>query len=90
MQEHGRAAGRTRQRVGGVDVVVVPVRAQDRPDRSVADGSDDRRGIVRRIDDEDLVIVTDEPDVVLDVEVLAVEREDAGRRDVLDHPVARS
>jgi hypothetical protein len=61
------------------------VGAQDRPDRSVADGGGDRRGVVRGVDDEDLVLVADEPDVVLDVEVLAVEREDAGRRDVLDH-----
>jgi hypothetical protein len=66
-------------------VVVVPVRAQDRPDRSIADGGGDRGGVVCRIDDEDLVVVADEPDVVVDVEVLAVEREDAGRRDVLDH-----
>jgi hypothetical protein len=77
MQEDGRAAGGPRQLVGGVDVVVVPVRAQDRPDRSIADGSDDRRGVVRGVDDEGLVIVADEPDVVLDVEVLAVERENA-------------
>jgi hypothetical protein len=33
---------------------------------------------VRGVDDENLVVVADEPDVVLDVEVLAVERE--GRR----------
>jgi hypothetical protein len=39
MQEDGRTAGRARQRVGGVDVVVVPVRAQDRPDRSITDRS---------------------------------------------------
>jgi len=85
VQEDGRAAGRTRQLVGGVDVVVVPVRAQDRPDRPIADCSRDRRGIVRGVDDEDLMVVADEPDVVHDVEVLAIEREDAGRRDVLDH-----
>jgi hypothetical protein len=44
VQEDGRAAGRTRQLGGGVDVVVVPVGAEDRPDRSVADGSGDPRG----------------------------------------------
>jgi hypothetical protein len=40
---------------------------------------------VRGVDDEDLVVVADEQDVVLEVEVLAVERGDPGRRDVLDH-----
>ena len=61
------------------------MRAQDGPDRSITDGTGNRRGVVRGIDDDDLVVVAYEPDVVLDVEVLAVEREDAGRRDVLDH-----
>jgi hypothetical protein len=66
-------------------VVVVAVRAQDRRDRPVPHRGSDRRGVVGSVDDEDLVVVADEPDVVLDIEVLAVERENAGRRDVLDH-----
>ena len=42
------------------------------------------RCVVCGVDDEHLVIVADEPDVVLDVEVLSVEREDAVRPDELD------
>ena len=35
-----------------------------------ADRLDDRRGVVRGVDDQHLVVVPDEPDVVVDVEVL--------------------
>ena len=41
--------------------------------------------VVRGVDHEHFGVVTDEPDVVLDLEVLAVEREDPARRDVIDH-----
>ena len=77
-------------------MVVVPVRAQDRPHGPVADRRGDRRRVVRGVDDDHLVVVTDEPDVVLDVEVLAVEGEDPRRPDELDarghdaRPVVRS
>ena len=40
--------------------------------------------VMRRIDDHDLVGVTDAPDVVVDVEVLAVEAEDTARDEALD------
>jgi hypothetical protein len=73
-----------RQRVCRVDVVVVAVRAQDRGDLPVADGCENRRRVVRGIDDEHLVVVADQPDVVLDLEVFTVDREDPGRRHVLD------
>jgi hypothetical protein len=39
---------------------------------------------VRRVDDQHLVVVPDEPDVVLDVEVLPVEAEHAGDDDPVD------
>ena len=36
------------------------------------------------IDDEDLLVVSDEPDVVVDLEILAVEAEDPARDDAVD------
>ena len=41
--------------------------------------------VVRGVDDEDLGAVADEPDVVLDLEVLAVESEGPARPDAVDH-----
>ena len=41
-----------------------------------ADAGDDRPVVVGGVDHQDLVVVADEPDVVVDLEVLAVERED--------------
>ena len=54
--------------------------------RHVASGDrvDDRRRVVRGVDDEHLVVVAQQPDVVLDLEVLAVEGEDPVRTDELD------
>src|SRR5581483_566863 len=57
--------------------VVVPVRAQDRPDDAAPHRLDDRRGVVGGVDDAHLAVVADDPDVVVDVEVLAVDGEDA-------------
>ena len=72
-----RSARRTR--VGEldrrVDVVVVAVGADDRDHPPAADAVDDRRGLVRGVDHEALVVVADDPDVVVDLEVLAVDRE---------------
>ena len=65
------------------DVVVVRVRTEDRDDVAIADGIDDRLRGVRRIDDEYLGVVADEPDVVVDVPAAAVETELSGR----DNPV---
>ena len=70
-----RGAGRLAERDGGGDVVVVPVGEHDRGHLPTADRLDDGRGVVRRVDDQHLVVVADQPDVVVDVEVLAVEAE---------------
>jgi hypothetical protein len=40
-------------------MVVVPGCARDRPDRSFPHGGGDRRGVVRGVGDEDLILVTD-------------------------------
>ena len=65
-------------------MVVVAVRAEDAEDGPVADGADDRHRVVRGVDDEHFVVVAQEPDVVLDLEVLTVEGEDPVRPDQLD------
>ena len=74
-----RRAARASREIGGrVDVVVVPVRAARSPTtRRSPTASTIGAGVVRGVDDEHLVVVADEPDVVLDLAVLAVEREDA-------------
>src|SRR5690606_5998381 len=68
---------------GDGDVVVVAVRAQDRADVPVAHGGGDGVGVVGGVDDEHLLVVTDQPDIVVDVPGAAVEREGPGG----DHPV---
>ena len=65
-------------------MVVVAVGADDRDDPAVADAVDDRVGLVRGVDDEHLGVVADEPDVVVDLEVLAVDGEDAVGDDAVD------
>ena len=72
---NGRA-GRLGELHRGVDVVVVPVRAHDRHEPAARDSIDDRPGLVRGVDHEALLVVADDPDVVVDLEVLAVDRED--------------
>ena len=72
------------QRHGGVDVVVVPVGQHDRRHPTAVDGVDDRLVIVRGVEDDDLAFVADEPDVVGDLPLAAIESEDAVRRDELD------
>ena len=59
------------------DVVVVGVGAGDGDDGAVADGRGDGVGVVRRVEDEHLVVVAEQPDVVVDVERLPVEAEGA-------------
>ena len=61
--------------VDRVDVVVVPVGADDRDDPPFADGDHDGCRVVGRVDDEHLGVVTDEPDVVVDVPGATVELE---------------
>src|SRR4051794_15752275 len=87
--EPDRGAGRLPQRRRGRDVVVVPMGEHDRGHPAAADRRDDRGGVVRRVDDEHLVVVPNQPDVVVDVEVLPIEAEDAGDDDLVDagsHP----
>ena len=63
------------------DVVGVAVRADDREHLTVAHRVEHGRGIATRIDDDDLVVVTDNPDVDLGRPRVAVGRR--GRR----HPI---
>src|SRR3954452_23909253 len=82
--EPDRRAGCLAQRRGGGDVVVVPVGEHDRGHPPAADGLDDRGGVVRGVDHQHLVVVPDQPDVVVDVEVLPVEAEHPADDDLLD------
>ncbi len=70
-------------------VVVVRVGAHDRLDRTVADDGEDGVDVVRGIDHDALRVVTDHPDVVVDVERLTVERERPGDDTVVDTRPAR-
>ena len=72
MQQDG-GAGRVGDLTGGVDVVVVAVRTDHGDHAPATDGVQDRAGLVRGVDHDDLGVVADQPDVVVDVEVLAVE-----------------
>ncbi len=58
-------------------VVVVGVGQQDRLHGAAADDGEDVVDRVGRIDDDALVVVTHHPDVVVDVEGLAIQREGA-------------
>src|SRR4051812_18862802 len=60
------------------------MRTEHRNDVSAADGINDRLCRVRRIDDENVAVVTNEPDVVVDVPASAVETELPRRDDTLD------
>src|SRR3712207_8793379 len=55
-------------------------RSQHGPDRTATDQVEDRREIMRRVDDHALLVVADHPDVVLDIEGLPVKGEGAGGR----------
>ena len=59
-----------------VDVVVVGVGADDADEAAPADRLEDRARVVSGVDEEHLVVVTHEPDVVLDLPRAAVELED--------------
>ena len=85
--EQDRRVDRLLQRNRGVDVVVVTMGERDRGDTSPAYRVDDRGGVVSRVDDQDLPVVTDEPDVVGDLPLAAVEAEETVGRDELDHRV---
>ena len=84
-----RGTGVRHQFRHGVDVVVVAMRAEDSQDVPVADDRQDRHGFVRGIDDETLVVVTDDPDVVVNLPRAAVELEDPGGHDAFDADATR-
>lgn len=66
------------------DVVVVGVGADDPDDRTTGHGIDDRPGLVGSVDDEDLAVVTDHPDVVVDLPLATVEGEHPRGHDPVD------
>lgn len=76
MQKHRRVE-RIRQLRGDRDVVIVPMGANDCHHVAAADGHDDRPGVVGGVEDDDVVVVADEPDVVVDFPGSAVEFEGA-------------
>ncbi len=76
--KQNRGPGLVRESAGCIDVIVVAVGTDDRFDLSPCDPLEDRHVVMGSVDDDDLVIISDEPDVVVYVEVLAVEAEDPG------------
>lgn len=74
MQRDRRVHG-AREVDGGVDVVVVAVRAHHGAYPAAVDGGDDRVGVVGGVDHHHLPVVADHPDVVGDVEDDVVEAE---------------
>ena len=83
--EQDRRVDRVLQRDRGVDVVVVAVGQRDGRDLPAADGLDDRPVVVGGVDHHHLAVVADQPDVVGDLPLAAVEAEDAVGGDQLDH-----
>src|SRR5699024_4410620 len=77
-----------RQLRGDGDVVVVRVGAHDGLHAAAGDGVDDRGGRVRRVDDDDFVLVAEDPDVVFDLPFTAIKGEGAGGDHVVDDQVA--
>ena len=73
VEAHRRTEG-VRQFYRRIDVVIVPVGGNDRQTASVAHRINDRPVIVGGIHHHDLVMIAHDPDVVLDVEIGAVER----------------
>ena len=70
-------------------VVTAQKRAEDSQDVPVADDREDRHGFVRGIDDETLVVVTDDPNVVVNLPRAAVELENPGGHDAFDADATR-
>ena len=68
---------------GGVDMVVVGVGAQDGGELARRDGSQDRVGVVRGVDDHAFGVVAEHPDVVVHVPGPAVKGERAGRDEMV-------
>ncbi len=74
--QQDRRVDRVAQRDGGVDVVVVAVGEDDPLDLAAVDGVDDRLVVVSGIEDQHLLVVADEPDVVLHLPLASAESED--------------
>ena len=83
VQQDGRVDGIT-ERHGGVDVIVVPVGEHDRAYPPTVDRGHDRLVVVGGVEHDDLAVVADDPDVVGDLPLAVVEREDPVGRDEFD------
>ena len=79
-----RRAGRLPQLDRGVDVVVVTVRTHDGDDAAARDAVEDRLGVMSGVDDHDLGIVADQPHVVVDRPLPAVDSERPRGDDAVD------
>ena len=85
MQQHGRVERIAEFRCDR-DMVVVAVGAHHGDHVATADGVDDRARIVCSVEDDNVVVVADDPDVVVDFPTATVEFEGA----VGDYPLYRS
>lgn len=65
-------------------VIVVAMSTNDSDGIAACDRVDDRTGRMRGIDDHHLVVVTDQPDVVVDLPLATIERERPRRDHLLD------
>jgi len=65
-------------------MVIVRVSAHDADHAAASYSAEDGLRVMGGIDDEDLLVITDEPDVVVDLEVLTVEAEDSAGDDSFD------
>ena len=83
--EVDRCVGDIAQRHRSIDVVVVAVGQHDRPHAATMNGVDDRLVVVSGVDHEHLAFVADQPDVVGDFPLAAVQREHTLCRHQLDH-----
>jgi hypothetical protein len=84
MQQDGCSGG-IGQVGGGIDVVVVAVGAHDGRQPPATEGVEDGPVIVGRVDHDGFVPVADQPHIVLNLEVVAIEAEDPGGDDPVDH-----
>ena len=82
--QQNRSVHSVTQRHGGVDVIVVAVGEHDRPHAAAVDCFDDRSVIVGGIEHDHFTVVADQPDVVGDLPLAAVEGEDAVGRHQFD------
>src|SRR3954447_3198328 len=67
-----------------IDVVVVGVRAADCDDATPGHCGFDRGGVMRSIEDQHLLVIPEQPDVVVHVPAAAVEVEGPGGHELFD------